>query len=86
MDGRFIRVRWGGNNSKKYDGQIQDVLLKSILSGHVSVGGCIRAWIGKSKKTWKGVIVHLLEESEQEPFGSPVSPPPSKCGAIIMAL
>ena len=60
----FIRVRWEGNNSRRYDGSVQDIESKYVVSGTVDVGGCSLVKMGKSKKLWNAVVIDLLDTED----------------------
>ena len=60
---QMVRVRWEGNNSRKYDGRVQDIAVKFVekedMDG-LAVGALVRVRWGRQMRTWRAVVVDLL--------------------------
>ena len=60
---QMVRVRWEGNNSRKYDGRVQDIAVKFVeeedMNG-LTVGAVVRVRWGRQMRRWRAVVVDLL--------------------------
>ncbi len=59
----MVRVKWGGNDSSRYDGKTQDIERRFILSEYLdgmAVGSTIKLRWGKQSRIWTAVVVDLL--------------------------
>ena len=54
-----VRIRWGSNNSKKYDGKVEDVPAQWVVDGSLTVGRIVTVNVG-GEKTWAGTVMELL--------------------------
>ena len=79
-----IRLRWEGNNSRKFDGVTQDLEAKHLLPADrqdAAVGKVVRVKWGRGKRLWRAIVVDLLDAEEQEAEeqdAEELAEPPSK--------
>ncbi len=61
-------MKWEGNDSSMYDGKTQDIARKYVLQDvdSVAVGGMIEVKWGRRSRLWRGVVVDLLAEDQDE--------------------
>ena len=93
MEERYIRIRWQGNNSSRYDDTIQDVPFKHISKDDLPslvVGGIVHVQMGRAKRKWTGIVVDMLNDEDiaeqlvssnsddEESDNEALSPPPKK--------
>ena len=67
MEERYIRIRWQGNNSSKYDDTIQDVPFKHISEDDIpslAVGEVVHMQMGRAKRKWAGIVVDMLNDED----------------------
>ena len=64
MADSMVRVRWLGNNSKKYDQKVEDVPAQCVLDEDrpPSVGRTVRVRLGHGERAriWKGTVLQSL--------------------------
>ena len=67
---QMVRVRWEGNNSRKYDGRVQDIAVKFVEEedmNRLTAGAVVRVRWGRQMRRWRAVVVDLLRgESSQD--------------------
>ena len=60
---QMVRVRWEGNNSRKYDGRVQDIAVKFVeeedMNG-LTVGAVVTVRRERQMRRWRVVVVDLL--------------------------
>jgi hypothetical protein len=66
-----VRVRWGSNNSKKYDGKIEDVPAQWVTGGSVAVGEVVTVSI-KGGKSWNGTVIEVFYQKNPLDLALPI--------------
>ena len=54
-----VRIKWGSNNSKKYDGKVEDVPAQWVVDGSLTVGRTVTVNVGV-ERTWAGTVMELM--------------------------
>ena len=66
-----VRIRWGSNNSKKYDGKVEDVPAQWVTDGSVAVGGTVRVNVEEGR-TWAGTVIELFYQQNPLDLALPI--------------
>ena len=78
---QMVRVRWEGNNSRKYNGRVQDITVKFVEEeedvNRLTVGAVVRVQWGRQMRRWRAVVVDLLR-GESSPDMADTAGKPAK--------
>ena len=66
-----LRIRWGCNNFKKYDGKVEDVPAQWVIDGSLAEGGQVTVNIGGGK-TWAGTVTEILYQQNPLDWALPI--------------
>lgn len=67
-----VRVKWGSNDSKKYDGKVEDVPVEWVMDPEMLVVGNTVAVNVGGGRTWSGVVVKLFHQQNALDLALPV--------------
>lgn len=66
-----VRIQWGCNDSKKYDGKVEDVPSPWVTEGTLTVGGTVTIDVG-GEKQWSGTVLEIFYEKNPLDLALPV--------------
>lgn len=66
-----VRIRWGSNNSKKYDGKVEDVPAHWVTDGSLAVGGIATVNVGGGR-SWAGRVIEVFYQENPLDLALPV--------------